>query len=81
MVECPKCGKNTVVKVTTQNKKKVKEKKGLWHLFWWVVTFPFWGLWRILFGKKRENFNKEMRWSCRYCNHTWKEKSDNALVE
>ena len=75
-MECPKCKKETVVKVTTQNQKKVKEKKGIFHLIIWIITFPFWGLWRILFGKKRVNYVKEMKWNCRYCGHTWKDKGD-----
>jgi len=76
MTECPKCNKNTVVKVTTQNKAKVKEKKGLFHLIIWIILFPFWGLWVLLFGRKRQSYVKEMKWNCRYCNHTWKDKGE-----
>jgi DNA-directed RNA polymerase subunit RPC12/RpoP len=73
-MECPKCGKNTVIKITTKNKTKVKEKKGLVHLVIYIITFPFWGLWRILFGKKRQNFAKKMVWNCRYCDHMFDDK-------
>lgn len=75
-LECPKCGKNTIVKITEKNKKKVKEKKGLVHLVIWIITFPFYGLWRILFGKKKTNYAQVPKWNCRYCNHTWKDKGD-----
>lgn len=76
MTQCPKCGKETIVKVTTQNKKKVKEKKGLLHLVFWIITFPFYGLWRLIFGKRKVNYVKETKWNCRYCGHTWKDKGD-----
>jgi len=72
-MECPKCNKGTCVKITTKNKKKVKEKKGLFHLAIWIITFPFYGLWRILFGKKKVNYAKEMVWNCRYCDHKFKD--------
>ena len=75
-MECPKCGKDTCVKVTEQNKKKVKEKKGLFHLIIYIITFPFYGLWRLLFGKKKTNYHKEMHWNCRYCGHNFKDKGD-----
>ena len=75
-MECPKCGKDTCVKVTTKNTKKVKEKKGLLHLVFWIITFPFYGLWVLLFGKKKENYAKEMVWNCRYCDHKFKDKGE-----
>jgi len=78
MTECPKCKRNTVIKATTMKKTKVKEKKGLFHLIIWIILFPFWGLWVLLFGRKRENFHKENKWNCRYCNHTWKDEGDEA---
>ena len=75
-MECPKCNKTTCVKVTTQNKKKVKEKKGVFHSIIWIITFPFYGLWRVLFGKKKVNYAQEPHWNCRYCGHTFKDKGE-----
>jgi len=73
---CPKCGKDTCVKVTRKNKTKVKEKKGIFHLIIWIITFPFYGLWRLLFGKKRENYASELYWNCRYCDHKFEDKGE-----
>lgn len=71
-MECPKCNKDTCVMVTTQNKKKVKEKKGLFQL---IVGFPVRAVkfvWHLVFGKKKENYVKETHWNCRYCGHNFK---------
>jgi len=70
-MNCPKCERSTVVKVTSTGPTRVKEKRGLFHLIIGIITWPFRFIWRVLFGKKRENFNKQMRWNCRYCSHIW----------
>jgi len=61
-----------MIKVTTTSDTRVKEKKGIFHLVIGIITWPFRFVWRVLFGKKRENFHKKMVWNCRYCNNTVK---------
>jgi len=66
-MDCPKCKKDTCVLVTSKAKRKVRERSLLkWVL--WIVTFPVWGLWVILFGRK-QTYHKTQEWHCNYCNH------------
>jgi len=59
--------------VTTQNKKRTQERRGL---IIWIVTLPFrmigW-LWRYLFTGRDEKYNKEQFWKCNYCGATQKD--------
>ena len=71
-MECPKCKKDTCVLVTTQAKTRVRERQGLFSLIIWIITFPFYGLWRVLFGRKQK-YTKKQHWHCNYCGHDWKQ--------
>ena len=73
-MECPKCQKGTCVLVTTQNKTRVKERHGLLYYAFAILLFPIWLVWRLLFGRKKETYYKEMNWNCRYCGHKFPDK-------
>ena len=71
-MDCPKCKKDTCVLITTKAKKARRERSFLkWVLV--VITFPIWGLWRILFGKK-QTYYKTQEWHCNYCGHKFPQK-------
>ena len=64
-MECPNCKKDTLVLVTSEAKGSTRQRSFLaWIL--WVVTFPFWGLWIMLFGRKTTYFKKQ-HYHCNYC--------------
>jgi len=63
---CPKCGKDTCVLVTTEAKTARRERSFFKTLIW-IITFPVWGLWVVLFGKK-QTYYKTQHWHCNYCN-------------
>jgi len=67
-MDCPKCNKSTCVLVTSQAKKKVRERTSF--LIWTVriVFFPFWLVYRLFVGRKA-TYYKTQNWHCNYCNH------------
>jgi transcription elongation factor Elf1 len=65
-MNCPKCGKETCVLVTKDAKKRVREHRGLIAWFFWIITFPIYGLWVVLFGRKQK-YEKKQYWHCNYC--------------
>jgi len=73
-MQCPKCGKDACVLVTTQNKNKVKEKKGLVQVAVGIPVGAVKTAGRVAFGKKKENYAKETHWNCRYCGHNFEAK-------
>lgn len=65
-MDCPKCGKGTCVLVTAQQKKKVRERRGL---FLTIVGAPYFFLrmlWRMLFGRRQKYYTTQ-EWHCNYC--------------
>ena len=67
---CEKCRHGTMFLVTTQNKRRTQERRGL---IVWIVTLPFrmiaW-LYNYLFIGRDEEYHKETFWRCNYCGHT-----------
>ncbi|MCL2228824.1 MAG: hypothetical protein FWC00_03270 [Firmicutes bacterium] len=68
---CPKCKKDTTVLVTTEARRRVRERRGIVTT---ILFFPFRlvrGLFRIMFGRK-QTYHRKQHWHCNYCNHDWK---------
>jgi len=74
-MDCPKCKKGTAVLVTKEQRKKVTERRGLIRMLFRIITFPIWGLWRLLFSRKQK-FHKKTYWHCNYCNKDWPQEFD-----
>jgi len=67
------------MKVTTQNKARTRERRGL---IIGILTLPFrlvrW-LYRALFLGREQRYHRETYWRCNYCAHTFKDgKEDTA---
>ena len=76
-MECPKCKKGVCVLVTTQQKKRVRERRGLLIT---IIGFPFFvlrALWRMLFGR-REKYFKTQEWHCNYCGNKFPQTFEDA---
>jgi len=75
-MDCPRCKKGTAVLVTKDQKRKVRERRGL---LWKILFFPFYLIGLIfkwfIFGKKQK-YHKKQYWHCNYCNHEWKQDFD-----
>ena len=71
---CKKCERGNMFLVTTQNKRRTQERRGL---FVWIITLPFrmvaW-LYNYLFIGRDETYQKEQFWKCNYCGATAKDK-------
>jgi len=68
-MDCTKCGKGTCMRITKQNKAKIRERRGF---LVWLVTLPLRILrWIFRFGvmNESETYHKETFWRCNYCGH------------
>ena len=64
---CKKCERGNMILVTTQNKKRTRERRGF---IVWIITLPFriimW-FYNLFFIGQDEVYQKEQFWRCNYC--------------
>ena len=64
---CEKCRRGNMILVTTQNKRRTQERRGL---IVWILTLPFrmvaW-VFNYFFTGRDEVYQKEQFWRCNYC--------------
>ena len=75
-MQCEKCNKGTMILVTTQNKRRTRERRGLIVA---IITAPFrlirW-FYRMLFIGQEQEYEKKMYWLCNYCKAKKKQSAD-----
>lgn len=72
-MRCEKCNTGTMILVTSQNKKRTRERRGF---IIWLVTLPVrlvkW-FFNLFFNTQTEEYQKEQFWRCNYCGATKKQ--------